>query len=59
MLIARRWRTRSGPWLEGLGLIIEGGTIRASKPLPRYPLGAEDVPGNYVLKGDAYWYPHP
>ena len=46
-------------WLEGLGLIVEGITIRASKPEPRYPLGAEDVPGNYVLKGDGYWYPHP
>ena len=26
---------------------------------PSYPADAKDVPGDYVLKGDGRWYPHP
>ena len=46
-------------WLEGLGMIVEDATIVAQKLGPRLPRGAKDVPPNYVLHGDGWWYPHP
>ena len=33
--------------------------IENPKRLPRYPLSAKDVPGDYVLRGDGWWVPHP
>ena len=30
-----------------------------SKRLPSYPFDAKDVPGDYVLRGDSLWVPHP
>ena len=26
---------------------------------PCYPLDAENIPGDYVLRGDGWWCPHP
>ena len=26
---------------------------------PRYPFDSKDVPGDYVLCGDGWWYPNP
>ena len=26
---------------------------------PIYPFDAKDVPGDYVLRGDGWWVPHP
>ena len=46
-------------WLEGLGLIVEEITVKAKKTGPRFPLYAKDVPPNYVLHGDGWWYPNP
>ena len=46
-------------WLEGLGVRVLNTWIEAQKTGPRYPHDAKDVPANYVLAGDGYWYPHP
>ena len=33
--------------------------IENPKRLPKYPFDAKDVPGDYVLRGDGWWVPHP
>ena len=47
------------PLLPTVGVVNWNGASDRPERLPSYPIEAKDVPGNYALKGDGRWYPHP